>query len=121
MENEFIKQLRDVLFPSVLKTGDTEKDKQIAISTFINSLGRLLGGFQVERAGSTDDAELIERAKIPKAPSFRRSNGGTEAWTTEDGQTVRGIRDPRQMIKFKEVQKIQPLPTPNNLRGGRGF
>lgn len=110
MENEFIKYLRDALFPSVKKTGDAETDRKIAVSTFLDSLGRLLGGIQVQNAGFEDDAAMVEQAKIPKAPSFKyRNSVGTETWTDENGQTVNGIRDPQALPKIKEFKPIPQL------------
>lgn len=110
MENEFIKYLREALFPSVRKTGDTEADRRIAISTFLDSLGRLLGGMQVQNAGFEDDAAMIEQAKIPKAPSSKyKSSVDTGTWTDENGQTVKGIRDPQALPKIKEFKPIPEL------------
>lgn len=110
MENEFIKYLREALLPSVRKTGDAEADRRIAVSTFLDSLGRLLGGMQVQNAGFEDDATMVGKAKIPKAPSFRGERGiETDTWVDNTGETIKGIRDPRSLPKIKELEKIQPI------------
>ena len=121
-ENPFVGYLRDALFPSVKKTGDAEQDKQNAISAFLDSLGKLLGGIPVENAGSYNDAANVEQAKIPKAPSFRKGGVSTDTWVDGSGRVIRGIRDPRTTKEFeKYAENIQPisLPTRDNYEGGR--
>lgn len=66
-------------------SGVSEKEKNTfnkVIDKIVPLLTYVGGGTTVNNAGSADDAELIEKAKIPKAPGYHSFEGDTNAVST---------------------------------------